>query len=239
MLNNRFWNEYMMRYDDAIGTLCPYRDLLDECVEWGAPQAGETIVDIGCGTGNLLAQVAETLRAPAQLIGIERSAVAGKLAATKLAHDSRFRLRLANLEQAGWSEGLGPIDTAFIVNVLYDLQDPAALLGELRGRMRRGGRLIISNPHTPKPRALLDAHERWREQASVEQRLADDAHAPARQWMLEVNAEIARLARRRKVRFLGAESMIELLNATGFVVTRIDMHAYAGLNLIVEAERIG
>jgi SAM-dependent methyltransferase len=239
MLNDRFWNEYMMRYDDAIGTLHPYRELVERCIEWGAPRCGQTIVDVGCGTGNLLARLSAELHGPAELIGVERSAVAGKLAATKLAHDLRFRLLASDLEQPGWSAGLGPIDTAFMVNVLYDLRDPAALLDELHGRLRQGGRLIISNPHTPRPRALLDAHERWREQASDAQRLADDQYAPARRWMLEVNTEIARLARDRQVFFLGAERMIELLRATGFAVTRIDTHAYAGLNLIIEAERIG
>jgi SAM-dependent methyltransferase len=243
MLNDRFWNEYMLRYDDAIGTLRPYRELIDRCVEWAAPCPGQTIVDVGCGTGNLLAQVASTLEGPAELIGVERSAVAGKLAADKLAastlaHGHRFRLLASDLEQPGWSAELSQIDTAFMVNVLYDLQDPAASLDELRGRLRRGGRLIISNPHTPRPRALLDAHERWREQVCDEQRLADDRHVPARRWMLEVNTEIARLARGRRVHFLGVERMLELLRATGYVVTRIATRVYAGLNLMVVAERI-
>jgi SAM-dependent methyltransferase len=239
MLSNRFWNEYMRRYDDAIATLHPYRDLVGRCIDWGDPRAGQTIVDLGCGTGNLLARLGARLRGPAELIGIERSDTAGRIAASKLAGDARFQLHVGDLGQPGWSSGLGAIDTAFMVNVLYDVPDPAALLVELHGRLRPGGRLILSNPHTPRPVALLEAHARWREQASPEQRLADDVHLPARQWMLEVNTELARRARGRTLHFFGVDAMRELLGATGFAIARIDVRAYAGLNLLVEAERIG
>jgi SAM-dependent methyltransferase len=238
MLTNRFWNQYMQRYDDAIATMHPYQDLMERCIEWGDPRMGETIVDLGCGTGNLLARLGQTLCRSANLIGVDRSAVAGRIAASKLI-DARFRLCATDLGQPGWSSGLGPIDTAFMVNVLYDLPDPTTLLAELRGRLRRGGRLILSNPHTPRPVALLEAHARWREQVSQEQRQLDDLHAPARRWMLEVNDELARRARCRALHFLGIENMVELLRNTGFALRRIDSHAYAGLNLLVEAERIG
>jgi SAM-dependent methyltransferase len=239
MLSNRFWNEYLQHYDAAIATLHPYRDLIGRCIGWGNPQAGQTIVDLGCGTGNLLTQLGAALQGPATLIGIERSVVGGRIASSKLAGDDRFRLHAGDLGQPGWSAPLGPIDTAFMLNVLYDVPDPAALLVELHARLRPGGRLILSNPHTPRPIALLEAHARWREQASLEQRLADDEHLPARRWMLEVNIELARRARGRTLHFLGVDTMRELLDATGFSVKRIDARAYAGLNLLVEAEKIG
>lgn len=239
MLGHRFWNQYMQRYDDAIATLHPYRELIGRCIAWSDPRAGQTIVDLGCGTGNLLAGISAQLCGPSQLIGIERSMVAGRIASTKLIHDDRVRLSAGDLEQPGWSAGLESIDTAFMINVLYGVRDPAAVLTELHGRLRRGGRLILSNPHVPQPSALLEAHARWRDRASLEQRTADDAHLPARQWMLEANNELARRARGRALHFLGVDAMVELLDATGYSVTRIDTHAYAGLNLLIEAERIG
>lgn len=240
MFDERFWDEYMTRYDEAVATLDPYRSLIERCVEWGQPRPGERVLDLGCGTGNLLRRVADS-SAGVRSYGVERSTRAAAITADKLAGRDAS-LFVADLDELRWRDALeasgAPVDLAFMVNVLYDLRDPAAVLRALRRVIRVGGRLIISNPHDPRPQLLLDAHDAWRASASPVERALDDRYAPARRWMLDANSKIAHRAKARELHFLQRQDMITLLNGAGFLVTRLDERAYAGVNLLLEAQRV-
>ena len=239
MFNRNFWDEYMLRYDDAVATLHPYRELLARCIAWGLQGDQGCVMDLGCGTGNLLRRVADRLAGRSRLIGLERCATAREVAARKFSLDERCEILPADLEQPGWSAGMPEVELCFMNNVLYDLEDPAVVLDELRGLLRPGGRLILSNPHAPRPAALLEAHMRWREGAGRAAREQDDRYAAAREWMLAANLEIARHAVDRRLHFLDLSAMTELLRRAGFEVCRAATNAYAGVNLIVEAQRVG
>lgn len=239
MFDCGFWNEYMTRYDDAIGTLRPYQKLVKRCVDWGVTRSGATqALDLGSGTGNLLRTLADRVK-DIHVVGVEHSKTARALAAAKFDADEASEFVARDLEQRGWSAGLPAAELCFMNNVLYDLAEPETVLAELAELMPAGGRLILSNPHAPRPEVLVDAHQQWRSQASTAERERDDRYGDARAWMLEANRELAQQARARRLHFLGADGLRGLLARVGFETLRITDDAYAGVNLLVEARKVG
>ncbi len=108
------------------------------------PQPGERIVDLGCGTGDALAMIAEQL--PADLVGVDSSAAALRVAACTLAElPGGSRL----LVQADLSASIpladASVDRALCHNVLEFLADPDAFIEEAHRVLRPGGRFVLSH----------------------------------------------------------------------------------------------
>ena len=80
---NSSWNASL--YDDRAAFVS---ELASDLVLWLRPRAGERILDIGCGTGTLTAQIA---RQGAHVTGIDRSRDMIESAKEKYA-DLRFEL---------------------------------------------------------------------------------------------------------------------------------------------------
>ena len=121
---------------------------------WVAGRDLGRVVDVGCGTGNLLALLADArvdAYAGADLSPDMLRVAAGKLAA------SPVRGALA----AGAAQALpfadGAFDTAVSASTLHDWPDPRAGLAEVRRVLRPGGTLLLLDwDREPLPMRLLD-----------------------------------------------------------------------------------
>lgn len=134
-------------------------DLLD-------PQAGERVLDGGCGTGAALAEVLR--RARCELTGVDRSAT--MIAATRRRLGLAPQLHCSTLQDAPL-EAQG-FDAALLLNVLYFCDAEAAMVASVHRALRPGGRLVAYVTHR-------ETMARWRFTRSGLHRLYDEAELAA------------------------------------------------------------
>ena len=102
----------------------------------GVP-AGGRILDVGCGRGVLLAELADE---GFEVHGVERSAAAA------LGADPRAQIRIASdLVAAAYPADF--FDAIFVWHVLEHLREPVAALREMQRILRPGGKLVVAVPN--------------------------------------------------------------------------------------------
>lgn len=138
----RTFNRIAPRYDDKFGKDCEVAH--DAVLEWAA-EAGltpRTVLDLGCGTGKLLAR-AGTVWPGAHLIGVDP--------ADRMVELARARLPGADLT-VGTAESLrlpdASADLAVSTTSFGHWTDPVAGLAETRRVLRPGGALLLAE-HAP------------------------------------------------------------------------------------------
>jgi ubiquinone/menaquinone biosynthesis C-methylase UbiE len=80
------------RYDDAIVALCPDYQEMQRLLVAAIPKGVRAVVDLGCGTGTLLARIGETHPHIERLVGVDRNAALLQKAREKLCALDRFTL---------------------------------------------------------------------------------------------------------------------------------------------------
>lgn len=197
---------------------------------------GSVILDCGCGTGNLCSSILDQFPT-VTLVAVDNDATMAQC----------FRVKLADRLSAEPSLGrvcflesdvmaifpwlaahhLQP-DYAFLVNVLYLLDDPVAALRGIAGCLRPGGELRLSNPDE---RTDLDALFR-----QLERDLADTQHdddvAEAFSMFGAFNREHLASALNRHS---GAELRRLVLDAGFRRITHSTHDHYAGQSLLLAA----
>ena len=126
-------------------------------------EAPRTIVDLGCGTGNVTRILGE--RWPqARIVGVDNSPQMLDEARAAIAGDPRFTFVAADL--ALWQPD-APVDLVYSNAALHWLPDHAALFARVAAMVARGGALAVQMPdnfrapsHTTI--AELARSERWR-----------------------------------------------------------------------------
>jgi SAM-dependent methyltransferase len=68
-IQRKLWSWYSRSYDGLLD-LVPYQRLLDLTTEAVACGPRDTLVDLGCGTGNLLGRITTTAGTGATLVGV-------------------------------------------------------------------------------------------------------------------------------------------------------------------------
>lgn len=159
--------EYDVWYGDPLGAHveATERALLMELL---LPQHGETIVDIGAGTGRLAQHLAEQARA--RVIAVEPSPSMRKIGEART-EGLEVEWHTAVAEELPLADG--SVDAALLVTVLEFVQDPSGAVREARRVLRAGGRLVVG---------ALSALSGW---GALYRHLADggvDPWASARFW---------------------------------------------------------
>ncbi len=106
------------------------------------PVSGQQVLDVGCGTGELLPHLPEGLA----YVGFDLSAQYIRQARERYAGRARFEcMDVADLAQ---SDGLDEVDVAVAVGLLHHLDDEQAsrLLSAIGKRLGAGGRLVTMDP---------------------------------------------------------------------------------------------
>lgn len=97
-----------------------------------------TVADLGCGTGRLAQQLAPAVR---EVIGIDNSAAMLKAAAAHTRQQRNITLKKGELTALPLDDGC--CDAALCVLVLTYLDEPLAVLREMRRILRPGGRAVV------------------------------------------------------------------------------------------------
>jgi SAM-dependent methyltransferase len=133
------WNPRL--YDDRHAFVWKHGASL---VELLAPKAGERILDLGCGTGHLAAQIAD---AGAEVVGIDASPAMIDEARRNFAGRSRLRFEVADARSfAGAVELAGEIgrfDAVFSNAVLHWVRPPEDAVRNIRAALKPGGRFVV------------------------------------------------------------------------------------------------
>ena len=119
-IQRKLWSWYSRSYDGLLD-LVPYQRLLDLTTEAVACGPADRLVDLGCGTGNLLARVASAAGPGAELVGVDSSTAMLGMARPKLVGTDRAELVESDLLEWLAAAPSGSFDRVVSVNVLYTL----------------------------------------------------------------------------------------------------------------------
>jgi trans-aconitate methyltransferase len=115
------------------------------------PQAGERILDLGCGTGHLTAQIAES---GARVTGVDRSAE--MVAAARLAYPN-LKFEIADARNRTCH---GEFDAVFSNATLHWIHEPELVLQGIWKALRVGGRFVAEFGGKKNIGAMQDAFDR-------------------------------------------------------------------------------
>ncbi|WP_422026444.1 class I SAM-dependent methyltransferase [Pyruvatibacter mobilis] len=140
-----FWNgqggeTWVSGQEEMDRFLAPFSD---ELMVHAAPQAGEHVLDIGCGTGETSLRAAEAVGADGAVHGVDISVPMLELA--------KARAAAAGLTQARFSVGdaqsdaLGdPVDLVISRFGVMFFENPVTAFGNIRAHVRPGGRMVFA-----------------------------------------------------------------------------------------------
>src|SRR5262245_24168994 len=137
------WNAAL--YEDAHSFVWKQATSL---VDLLAPRAGERILDVGCGTGHLTAQIAA---AGADVIGIDSSAEMIEQARRNF---PAIRFELADARDFAFAE---PFDAVFSNAVLHWILEPGRVVRRVREALKPGGRFVAEFGGRGNVRLIADA----------------------------------------------------------------------------------
>lgn len=119
-----------------------YHDLAAPHQAWGAAilerlplEGDETVLDLGCGTGRVTAQLLERLGADGRVIGIDGSARMVEEAARRLGDDPRASFEQQDLLELTVAD---PADAAVSSATFHWIKDHDTLFARIRGALRPG-----------------------------------------------------------------------------------------------------
>ena len=137
------WNIYANVYD-GLRHLYPYQHMLDLMRERANVRAGMQVLDLGCGTGNLLAQFADARGV--DLYGVDASPNMLERIRPKIRHaKSAPRIVQADVVTFLRSRPNISADVITLSNVLYAVEDREKLWVELLRVVKSSGKIVITN----------------------------------------------------------------------------------------------
>ena len=127
------------------------RTAIDQALELAAIRAGDRLLDLGTGTGAVLARLAARADAPPEALGVDRSA--SMLAA---ARDLPATWRLVRADATALPFPDECFDVVMAAYLLHLLEPAArrAVIAEAARVLRRGGRLVTVTVGVPRSPAL-------------------------------------------------------------------------------------
>lgn len=108
-----------------------------------APQAGEAILDVGCGCGDTTLQIARRLAPGGRVTGLDISPAMLAVARHRAGQEEATSVAFAEADAQTHGFAAGAYDAVFSRFGVMFFADPVAAFANLRGALRDGGRLTF------------------------------------------------------------------------------------------------
>jgi SAM-dependent methyltransferase len=119
-------------------------DVTQAALAAAAPMPGESVLDVGCGTGTTTLKIAESVGPSGQVLGVDISEQQLGLARQRIAAAGATRIRLVLDDAATHSFAPETIDLGFTRFGVMFFADPIAAFCNIRRAMKPGGRLLLA-----------------------------------------------------------------------------------------------
>lgn len=126
-----------------------YHDLAAPHQQWGAVildrlplDGGECVLDLGCGTGRVTAQLLDRLGPEGRVVGVDGSARMVEEAARRLGDDPRASFLQQDLLALELPSPPAPADAAVSSATFHWIHDHDTLFARVRAALRPGGRFV-------------------------------------------------------------------------------------------------
>jgi SAM-dependent methyltransferase len=107
-------------------------------------RSGQTVCDVGCGTGSLSLSLAEAVAPGGQVVGVDISTPLLELASRRASDSGCRNVRFVEMDMQTGDQEQGPFDLAVSQFGVMFFDEPLAALTAVRGRVRQGGRLVFA-----------------------------------------------------------------------------------------------
>ena len=122
-----------------------------QAVHWLRPRAGQRLIDLCCGTGDLALVLAAKVRPGGDVLGLDAATAPLALAQRRAGRQPWLPVRWQQGDALATGLAEGSVDGAVMAYGLRNLADPAAGLRELRRLLRPGGRAAVLDFNRPDP----------------------------------------------------------------------------------------
>ena len=222
---DKLWSVYSASYDRVLTRFPPYAKLIDDIMAV-VPEGGRTVIDLGSGTGNVVA---------ALLKGNNRvTAVENNLAMLEKLRDRQFNPVTVTIVKGSveYLDTLDPklhgaYDAATMVNVLYAVDDPLSCLQSVFRLLKPGGVLAFSTTHSEtRLDGLLDSIKKSLKETGKYDKLANDYER-----LYEANKDIERTIALRHSR----DDYRQWVKTAGFHIVKDVASTYEGAVMLIHA----
>jgi trans-aconitate methyltransferase len=154
------WNANV--YDDKYAFVSKYGE---DLIGWLDPQKGESILDLGCGTGQLASEIAGS---GARVRGFD---YAEPMIERARANYPELAFDIMDAREFYYEE---PFDAVFSNAALHWINDPEAVIGCMYRALRPGGRLVIEMGGKGNVQDIVQAIDEAMWEAGWRERLPND-----------------------------------------------------------------
>lgn len=154
------WNASL--YDDKFAFVSKYGE---DLIGWLAPQKGERILDLGCGTGQLASEIAEY---GARVTGFDHSPQ--MIEKAKAAYP-QLHFDVKDARDFSYDE---PFDAVFSNAALHWIDDQEATIASMYRALRPGGRLVLEMGGKGNVQDIVQAVEEAMWEAGCRERLTGE-----------------------------------------------------------------
>lgn len=149
------WQVYGLVYDGLLN-LYPYRHLLELTYQRLDVRSGQAVLDVGCGSGNLLKLIQEKGVSDVSLTGVDDSSTMLKRAKRKL--DTGVTLERSELMAFLGQQSPASFDRIALVNVAYAVPNRTELWSQCLRVLKPGGRIVMTTSIAPGSGVIIKEH---------------------------------------------------------------------------------